>query len=184
METKWHYCAALGGSALLAWWLWKKRRDPYGFDTVVDRRGFNTVKYDLSPVLFGEEARDCLQHWVADMDFPCCEKIQKALAKRMSHPTYGYTILPHEVWRIVGQWLVENQNWPSPPSPECFVFSGTVLSSVGSILRTFTSPGDKVRNSICDSTKGCSNSIFYFNKPSLACVCRSLQKTGLHVLVD
>ena len=147
METqKWPtLCAALGGSAFLyALWLWRKRRqDPYGFDTPIDRRGFNTVKYDLAPILFGEDSRDCLQHWVADMDFPCCEKIQKALAKRMSHPSYGYTILPEEVWRTVGKWLVEHQNWPKAPAPKSFVFSGTVLSSVGSILYTFTSPGDK-----------------------------------------
>lgn len=43
----------------------------------------------------------------------------------------------------MGRWLVEQQNWPEAPPSECFVFSGTVLSSVGAILQTCTSPGDK-----------------------------------------
>ena len=142
---KWQCFAALGGSALLyALWRWRKgQRDPFGFDTPVDRRGFKTVKYDLSPILFGEAARDCLQHWVADMDLPCCSQLRKKLAARMAHPIYGYTIQPECVWSAVGQWLVENQNWPKAPEPECFVFSGTVLASVGSILRTFAQPRDK-----------------------------------------
>eukprot|EP00435_Cladocopium_sp_Y103_P074346 s206_g48.t1 len=142
---KWQ-CAVLGGSALLyALWLWRKRqRDPFGLDTPVDRRGYKTVKYELSPILFGETARDCLQHWVADMDFPCCPKLRKKLAQRMAHPIYGYTIQPEEVWQAVGRWLVENQNWKKAPEPDCFVFSGTVLASVGSILHTFAKPGDKV----------------------------------------
>eukprot|EP00438_Fugacium_kawagutii_P035551 Skav214507 [mRNA] locus=scaffold1011:390147:390596:- [translate_table: standard] len=142
---KWQCCAALGGSALALYglWLWRKRRDPFGFDTPLDRRGFKTVKYELSPVLFGEAARDCLQHWVADMDFPCCPQITKKLQQRMAHPSYGYTIQPKEVWRAVGRWLVENQNWNKAPEPDCFVFSGTVLASVGSILHTFAHQGDK-----------------------------------------
>jgi len=144
---KWH-CAVLGGSALLyALWLWRKRRrDPFGLDTPVDRRGYKTVKYELPPILFGETARDCLQHWVADMDFPCCPKLRKKLTQRMAHPIYGYTIQPKEVWQAVGRWLVENQNWKKAPEPDCFVFSGTVLASVGSILHTFAQPGDKERN--------------------------------------
>lgn len=146
METqKWH-CAVLGGSALLyALWLWRKRqRDPFGLDTPINRRGYKTVKYELSPIVFGETARDCLQHWVADMDFPCCPKLRKKLTQRMAHPIYGYTIQPKEVWKAVGRWLVENQNWKKAPEPDCFVFSGTVLASVGSILHTFAQPGDKV----------------------------------------
>lgn len=62
----------------------------------------------------------------------------------MAHPIYGYTIQPKEVWKAVGRWLVENQNWKKAPEPDCFVFSGTVLASVGSILHTFAQPGDKV----------------------------------------
>ena len=149
METqKWH-CAVLGGSALLyALWLWRKRqRDPFGLDTPINRRGYKTVKYELSPIVFGETARDCLQHWVADMDFPCCPKLRKKLTQRMAHPIYGYTIQPKEVWKAVGRWLVENQNWKKAPEPDCFVFSGTVLASVGSILHTFAQPGDKERRS-------------------------------------
>ena len=77
------------------------------------------------------------------MDLPCCSQLRKKLAARMAHPIYGYTIQPECVWSAVGQWLVENQNWPKAPEPECFVFSGTVLASVGSILRTFAQPRDK-----------------------------------------
>ena len=45
----------------------------YDFDTFIDRRDTNSVKYDLRGKLFGKE--DVLPMWVADMDFPVADFI-------------------------------------------------------------------------------------------------------------
>lgn len=44
------------------------------------------VKYDLAPVLYGEESRHALQHWVADMDFACCPKIRGWVVNQVFRP--------------------------------------------------------------------------------------------------
>ncbi|CAJ1393644.1 unnamed protein product [Effrenium voratum] len=135
--------ALAGGAASFAWW-WRRRRDPFGFDRALDRSGTNAVKYDLAPLIHGAKAKDGIQLWVADMDFPCCERIRKALAKRVRHPSFGYTCQPSEIWQRIGRWLVERHGWPKAPAPDCFIYSSTVVTSVSSILYSLTQPGDKV----------------------------------------
>ncbi len=61
----------------------------YDFDTVVDRRDTNCVKYDLRGKFFGKE--DVLPMWVADMDFPVADFILDAIRERLNHPVLGYT---------------------------------------------------------------------------------------------
>lgn len=63
----------------------------FDFDTLVNRYHTNCVKWDR---LNEKDARlhsDVLPLWVADMDFPCAEGIQKALQERVAHPIYGYS---------------------------------------------------------------------------------------------
>ena len=51
----------------------------YDFDTLIDRRGTDCVKYDLREKLFGKE--DVLPMWVADMDFPVAGFILDAIGE-------------------------------------------------------------------------------------------------------
>ena len=55
------------------------------FDTVVDRRGTGSLKWDRY------EGREVLPMWVADMDFAVCPAITQALLARVAHPVFGYT---------------------------------------------------------------------------------------------
>ena len=59
----------------------------YDFDTPVERRGTNCVKWDIPKE--GE-----LPMWVADMDFPAAAPIREALQKRLDHGVVGYNIIP------------------------------------------------------------------------------------------
>ena len=60
----------------------------YDFDTVIDRSGTASLKWDVAP---GE-----LPMWVADMDFQAAPEIREALAKRVAHGVFGYSIVPEE----------------------------------------------------------------------------------------
>ena len=51
----------------------------YDFDTIIDRRDTNSVKYDLRGKIFGKE--DVLPMWVADMDFPVADAPSSARMK-------------------------------------------------------------------------------------------------------
>ena len=54
----------------------------YDFDTVIERRGTDSVKWDVGV--------NELPMWVADMDFPTAPEIREALAKRLEHGIFGY----------------------------------------------------------------------------------------------
>jgi len=48
----------------------------YDFDKVINRKGTDSVKYDLSGSYFGSEK--VLPMWVADMDFEVADFIREA----------------------------------------------------------------------------------------------------------
>ena len=58
----------------------------YNFDQCPDRRGTESVKWDLYP--------GTLPLWVADMDFKVAPEIQEALQKRLEHGVFGYELVP------------------------------------------------------------------------------------------
>ena len=68
----------------------------YDFDTPVDRRNTNSLKWDV-----GENE---LPMRVADMDFPAAPEIRSAIEKRAAHGVFGCSILPDS-------WYEAYQNW-------------------------------------------------------------------------
>jgi len=59
------------------------------FDTIVNRKGTNCLKYDFA--LRRGMPEDVLPLWVADMDFPTSSYVQDALTERLAHPIFGYS---------------------------------------------------------------------------------------------
>ena len=59
------------------------------FDTVHNRRGTDSLKYDFAAARGYKE--DVLPLWVADMDFKTSSYIQDALQLQAEHGIYGYT---------------------------------------------------------------------------------------------
>lgn len=85
----------------------------YDFDTVRDRRGTSSIKWDRY------RGRDVIPLWVADMDFPSPPEVVEALIKRVSHGIFGYTAAPDSLveaivdslalefsWGVEKEWLV------------------------------------------------------------------------------
>ena len=62
----------------------------YNFDKIPNRRGTNSLKWDVD--------RKELPMWVADMDFETVPEVQEALVQRVAHGVYGYSVNPDE-WR-------------------------------------------------------------------------------------
>lgn len=61
----------------------------YDFDTVVERRGTNSIKYDFTKEWGKKE--DILPLWVADMDFSTAPEILKRLEQVVQHGIFGYS---------------------------------------------------------------------------------------------
>jgi len=112
----------------------------YDFDSIIDRRGTNSVKYDLTGTLFGKD--DVLPMWVADMDFPVAGFILDAIRERLNHPVLGYTFRSDRFAESVTGWLERRHSWKV--DIDTIGFSPGIVPALNMCVMEFTDPGDRV----------------------------------------
>lgn len=112
----------------------------YDFDTVIDRHGSGSIKYDDLKITFGSE--DLIPMWIADMDFAVCPEITEALKQRMSHPIYGYASPTESYWTSITDWL-DHRHGFNVGRQEITYIPG-VVKGIGFAINFFSKPGDKV----------------------------------------
>lgn len=112
----------------------------YDFDTVIERRGTNSVKYDLAGRIFGKE--DVMPMWVADMDFPVAGFILDAISERLKHPILGYTFRSDRFPGSVASWLDRRHGWKV--ETDAIGFSPGIVPALNMCVMEFTDPGDRV----------------------------------------
>ncbi len=112
----------------------------YNFDKIIERRGTDSVKYDLLKPLYGRE--DLIPMWVADMDFEVPDFIREALAKRLEHPIYGYTWRPSRFYEIIAGWLERRHAWTV--RTKTISFSPGIVPALNLCVLGYTEPGDKI----------------------------------------
>ena len=79
----------------------------YDFETVLDRRGTNSVAADVIP--FDEkpdEGFDPIPMWIADMAYPVAPPVLEAMRRRLELPTLGYYRLSDEYFEVFGHALL------------------------------------------------------------------------------
>ncbi len=77
----------------------------YNFDEPVDRRGTNSLKWDLY------KGTDIIPLWVADMDFRVSPAIAQALRAHVDHGVFGYTLVPDKLVDVVVERLAARYGW-------------------------------------------------------------------------
>jgi cystathionine beta-lyase len=82
----------------------------FDFDTVVDRRGTGSEKWEKY------RGRDILPLWVADMDFRSPPAVIEALHRRTDHGIFGYTDASPELVDTVVGMLERAFGWPVDPA--------------------------------------------------------------------
>ncbi|MDD5494736.1 MAG: aminotransferase class I/II-fold pyridoxal phosphate-dependent enzyme, partial [Dehalococcoidia bacterium] len=112
----------------------------YDFDSVIDRRGTNSLKWDfMSKYLPGE---DLLPMWVADMDFRAPQEIIDTVRKVAERGIYGYCGVPQSYYDAVISWIKRRHNWEI--KQEWIAFSPGVVPAIHLLVQAFSQPGDKV----------------------------------------
>ncbi len=112
----------------------------YDFDRIVDRRGTDSVKWNVSRSMFGSD--DVLPMWVADMDFRAPLPVLNAIIERTGEGILGYTMLRESFYEAVADWFRRRFGWKigkkwTVPSPG-------VVPAICTAIRAFTEPGDGV----------------------------------------
>ena len=106
----------------------------YDFESVIDRRNTDSLKWDVKE---GE-----LPMWVADMDFPVAPEIKRAIAKRVEHGVFGYSVVPKEWNDAYVSWWERRHSFAMNPSH--LVFCTGVVPAISSIVRKLTTPNENV----------------------------------------
>ncbi|MFD5037246.1 MalY/PatB family protein [Streptomyces sp. NPDC058377] len=115
--------------------------DPYGFDTVVDRRGTWCTQWDYVEDRFG--VPDLLPFTISDMDFETAPEVVAALRGRLDHGVLGYSR-----WRqddflsAIVHWYATRH--ATAVDPGSVVYAPSVVYQLSQLLRLWSGPGDGV----------------------------------------
>jgi cystathionine beta-lyase len=112
----------------------------YDFDRVIERRGTDSVKWDMLATRF--EAPDAIPMWVADMDFESPQPVVQALVRRAQHGVYGYSLRPDDYAEAIVGWQQSRHHWQV--KPEWLSESPGVVSGLSWIVDALTQPGDRI----------------------------------------
>ena len=107
----------------------------YDFDTIINRRGTLSYKWDDTP-------DGMLPMWVADMDFKTAPAIIDALRKRIDNGCFGYTLVPDEYYDAVTGWFARRHGWNI--NGNLMIYTSGVVPAISAILKALTEKGDKV----------------------------------------
>lgn len=112
------------------------------FSHIKNRKKTNSVKWDQIEEVFQTNNKDVLPMWIADMDFPAPNEVNKALIDRAKHGIYGYTFIDDDIKKNVTDWLAKRHQWKV--NPNSLIFSPSVITSLYIAITTFTKPNDAI----------------------------------------
>lgn len=105
----------------------------YNFDSIIDRKNTNSLKWDL----FDDE----YPMWVADMDFYAAPLIYESVNRKAKHGVYAYSFVNDAVFDSYVNWW---KNYGLSMKNEELLFATGVMPSITSIIRAFSDEGDNV----------------------------------------
>jgi cystathionine beta-lyase len=151
-------------------------KTPFDFDTLIDRRGTASVKWDK----YGK--RDIIPMWVADMDFACAPAIVDALHRRVDHGIFGYSNPPAGLidatiahlkneygWQVEPDWIVWLPGLVVGLNVVCRAFGGEgaeVLTAVPIYPPFLSAPAHAARNAVRVQMSE-SNGVWRWDMPAL-----------------
>jgi len=104
------------------------------FDTIIDRRGSGSIKWDRRPELD--------PYWVADMDFASPECVIEAVRKRAEHGVFGYAHAHAGLTEAVVNYLSSRHG--ASVSDDAVVHMGGLVVALSLAARGFAGPGDSL----------------------------------------
>lgn len=80
--------------------------------------------------------------WVADMDFSVPDPVREALAARVEHGIFGYSLAPDSYYDAVIGWFSDNFDFK--PERRWIVQTPGVVCALSVAVRSLTAPGDAI----------------------------------------
>lgn len=112
----------------------------YDFDTVINRKNTNSLKYDFAVERGRPE--DVLPLWVADMDFKAPKEVLDALHHAVEHGIFGYSEVKKDYFDVLHDWFCEHFGWDI--KEEWLIKTPGVVFAITLAIRAFTKEKDGV----------------------------------------
>ena len=113
----------------------------YDFDTIIPRRGTNSIKWDARPP-FDVDTEGVIPLWVADMDFKAAPFIIDVLRKRVEHGVFGYVCVPDSYYEAVCRWFSGRHGWKV--EKDWIIYTTGVVPALSAAVKALSRPGEKV----------------------------------------
>lgn len=110
------------------------------FDTVVNRKNTNCLKYDFAVRRGMPE--DVLPLWVADMDFKTSSYIQDAIIAQAEHGIYGYSEVQTPYFEVLKDWC--QKHYALEIEERWLIKTPGVVFALAMAVKAFTEPGDAI----------------------------------------
>lgn len=112
----------------------------FDFDKPIKREDTAAVKFDGREAYFG--TNDVIPMWVADMDFAAPACVTDALAQRVAHPVFGYTLYPDSPYQSLIDWFQRRFHWQI--EREWILMAPGVVPSLHACCLAFAEQGEGV----------------------------------------
>lgn len=110
------------------------------FDTIIDRRGTNSIKYDFARERGKPEG--VLPMWVADMDFPVPPEVLADIQKAAAHGVFGYSEPKDDYYSAVTEWFGSRFGFYAKRHE--IIKAPGVVFALAQAVRAFTAPDEAV----------------------------------------
>ena len=107
---------------------------PYDFNTIIDRHGSNSVKWETD--------RNVIPMWIADMDFRVPEAVINAFQKRAAHGIFGYARVPEAFYDSLTGWFERRHDWKI--RRDSILYTTGVVAAVSAVIKAIAKPGEGV----------------------------------------
>jgi cysteine-S-conjugate beta-lyase len=113
---------------------------PFDFDTPINRKGTESLKWDIY------QDRDVMPLWVADMDFVSPPEVLAALHERVGHGIFGYNLTPRVLQETIIERLLIRHGWEV--KPEWLIWLPGLVTGLNIACRSVSSPGNAIMTTI------------------------------------
>jgi len=114
----------------------------YNFDTIIDRRGTQCLKWDNMEDRYGVSPDEGLPMWVADMEFLPPPEVNEAIRRTADHGIHGYPGDFTAYHKAIVNWMERRHGWHI--EPEWISTTHGIVNAVNLLIQAFCEPGDKV----------------------------------------
>ncbi len=103
---------------------------------VPDRRGSGSYKWDSIP------NPDMIPLWIADMDFKTAPCVIEALARRVDHGVFGYTLVDDSYYEALTGWFASRHGYDI--DSRMVIYTSGVVPAISAIIKALARPGEGV----------------------------------------